>query len=62
VEFTDAGRKGVIKAYQERKQEKLTHPLLGQEFRLAQFPFVQARVLARHLRGDITDYLPFIPK
>lgn len=62
VEFTDAGRKRVIKAYQERKQEKLTHPLLDQEFRIAQFPFVQARVLARYLRGDLPDYLPFIPK
>jgi CRISPR-associated protein Cas1 len=62
VEFTDAGRKLVIKAYQERKQEKLTHPLLEQEFRIAQFPFVQARILARHLRGDIPDYVPFVPK
>lgn len=62
VEFTDAGRKRVIKAYQERKQEKLTHPLLEQELRLAQFPFVQARLLARHLRGDLPDYLPFVPK
>lgn len=62
VEFTEAGRKRVIKAYQERKQEKLTHPLLDQEFRIARLPFVQARVLARHLRGDLTDYLPFLPK
>ncbi len=62
VEFTDAGRKSVITAYQQRKQERLTHPLLEQEFRLAQFPFVQARVLARHLRGDIPEYLPMVPK
>jgi CRISPR-associated protein Cas1 len=62
VEFTDAGRKLVITAYQQRKQEKLTHPLLGQEFRIAQFPFVQARILTRHLRGDIPDYVPFVPK
>jgi CRISP-associated protein Cas1 len=62
VEFTDAGRKLVITGYQQRKQEKLTHPLLEQEFRLAQLPFVQARVLARYLRGDIPDYLPFVPK
>src|SRR6266496_2690990 len=59
MEFTDAGRKRVIKAYQERKQERLTHSLLDQEFRLAQFPFVQARVLAGYLRGDIADYVPF---
>lgn len=62
VEFTEAGRKRVITAYQQRKQERLTHPLLDQEFRLAQFPFVQARVLARHLRADIPDYIPFVPK
>lgn len=62
VEFTDAGRKRVIKAYQERKQEKLNHPLLDQNLRVAQMPFVQARVLARHLRGDIADYVPLVPK
>jgi CRISPR-associated protein Cas1 len=62
VEFTDAARKRVIAAYQQRKQEKLTHSLLDQELRIAQFPFVQARILARFLRGDLTDYLPFIPK
>lgn len=62
VEFTDAARKRVITVYQQRKQEKLTHPLLDQEFRVAQLPFVQARVLARYLRGDLLDYLPFIPK
>ncbi len=62
VEFTDAGRKRVIKAYQERKQETLNHPLLDQNLRIAQLPFIQARVLARHLRGDLTDYVPLVPK
>jgi len=62
VEFTDTGRKAVITAYQQRKQEKLMHPLLEQEFHIAQFPFVQARVLARCLRGDIVDYVPLVPK
>jgi CRISPR-associated protein Cas1 len=62
VEFTDAGRKRVIQAYQQRKQERLIHPLLDQEFRIAQLPFVQARILARVLRGDIPDYVPFVPK
>jgi len=62
VEFTDAGRKAVITAYQQRKQETLTHPLLDQELRLAQLPFVQARVLARCLRGDLPEYIPFLPK
>ena len=62
VEFTDKGRKAVITAYQLRKQETINHPLLDQNLRVAQLPFIQARILARHLRGDIEDYLPFIPK
>jgi CRISPR-associated protein Cas1 len=62
VEFTETGRKLVIKAYQERKQDTLMHPLLEQNLRLAQMPFVQARILARHLRGDLPDYLPLVPK
>jgi CRISP-associated protein Cas1 len=62
VELTEAGRKSVISAYQQRKQENLSHPLLEQNLRLAQLPFIQARILARHLRGDLPDYIPFVPK
>ncbi|MCU0772234.1 MAG: type I-C CRISPR-associated endonuclease Cas1c [Verrucomicrobia bacterium] len=62
VEFTDTGRKRVITAYQQRKQEQLQHPLLDQNLRVGQMPFVQARLLARHLRGDLPDYVPFVPK
>lgn len=62
VEFTDTGRKLVIKAYQERKQESLNHPLLDQNLRIAQLPFVQARILARYLRADLPEYLPLVPK
>ncbi len=62
VEFTEAGRRLVIQAYQERKQDDLTHPLLEQNLRLGQMPFVQARILARHLRGDLPQYLPLVPK
>jgi CRISPR-associated protein Cas1 len=62
VEFTEAGRKHVIQAYQTRKQETLQHPLLDQQLRVGQMPFIQARVLARHLRGDLAEYLPLVPK
>jgi CRISP-associated protein Cas1 len=62
VEFTEPGRKLVITAYQQRKQETLNHPLLDQNLRVSQLAFIQARVLARHLRGDIGDYVPLVPK
>ena len=52
----------MVTAYQERKQEALTHPLLEQSFALGLVPFVQARLLARAVRGDAEGYLPFCPK
>ncbi len=60
VEFTEAGRKKLVSAYQTRKQDTVVHPLLGQEFRYGQLPLVQARVLARHIRGDLPQYLPCV--
>ncbi len=62
VEFTDRGRKEVIQAWQRRKQGELTHFLFKQNIRIGQVFSIQAKLLARKLRGDIPDYIPFIPK
>lgn len=62
VELTKEGRKKLLSAYQLRKHEKFTHPLLGQEYYLNQVFIVQARILARYLRGDIPEYYPFVQK
>lgn len=55
-------RKTVVVAYQERKQELLTHPLLAQPVPLGVVPMIQARLLARAIRGETAGYLPFILK
>lgn len=52
-------RKAVVVAYQERKQEALAHPLLSDTVPLGLVPLVQARLLARHVRGEADAYLPF---
>jgi CRISP-associated protein Cas1 len=52
-------RKAVVVAYQERKQEVLTHPLLAESVPLGMVPLVQARLLARRVRGDAGAYVPF---
>ncbi len=62
VLLNDAGRKLVIRAYQERKKTEVEHPVLDQSAPLGLFPHLQARILARHLRGDIPAYAPFVPK
>lgn len=60
VLLEDDARKAVVVAWQERKQEEITHPLLQQAIPLGMIPLVQARLLARSLRGEMPEYLPFI--
>ncbi len=55
-------RKAVVVAYQERKRDEITHPLLAQTVPLGLVPLVQARLLARALREDDAPYVPFINK
>lgn len=52
-------RKAVLVAYQERKQENLSHPLLNAPLAFGLLPHIQARLLARTLRGDTAEYLPY---
>lgn len=52
-------RKKVIIAYQEKKQSERHHPVINQKVSLGLIPHVQARLLARHLRGDVEQYIPF---
>lgn len=60
VLLNDDGRKAVIVAYQERKQEMLTHPVLEQRLPIGLLPHIQARLLARYLRGDAPAYVPYL--
>ena len=62
VMLNEAGRKKVIVAYQKRKQEELSHPLFKQKLPVGLTWHVQARVLARHIRGDLETYSAFSPK
>lgn len=55
-------RKTVVVAYQERKQEEMTHPLLAQPLALGLLPLIQARLLARAIRGETEGYLPFLTR
>ena len=58
--LTDAGRRTVVTAYQERKQEEVHHMVVDQHTPLGLIPHVQARLLARHLRGDLECYPPYL--
>jgi len=60
IYLTDKARKDVIMAYQNRKQDEVQHKVIGKKIALGLIPHIQARLLARHLRGDLPDYLPFL--
>ncbi|MGH7556028.1 MAG: type I-C CRISPR-associated endonuclease Cas1c [Longimicrobiales bacterium] len=55
-------RKEVVVAYQERKREEVSHPLLTHKTMVALIPQLQARLLARTIRGDLESYLPFLAR
>lgn len=60
VVMDDGTRKEVIVAYQNRKQEEITHPFLGEKVAIGLLPYAQALLLARYMRGDIDGYPPFL--
>jgi CRISP-associated protein Cas1 len=60
VLLNDDGRKTVIKAFQDRKQEEIGHPLLDQAVAIGLLPHIQARLLARFIRQDADDYVPYL--
>ena len=60
VYLNDDGRKTVVVAWQKRKQEEFLHPLLNEKVPFGLVPHVQARLLARHLRGDLEAYTPVL--
>ena len=62
VEMTEAARKRTIGAFQERKQERRQHPYLDQESPIGRFPALQAKIMARHIRGDLDHYVPLLIK
>lgn len=62
VLMDDETRKKVLVAYQSRKQEEILHPFLNEKIQIGMLFFVQALLLARHLRGDLDGYPSFIWK
>lgn len=60
VYLTERGRKEVVVAYQKRKQEEVEHRVLGRKVPLGLVPHLQARLLARYLRGELEHYIPYL--
>ncbi len=60
VYLSDGGRTRLIKAWEAHKEKEISHQLLGRPVERWALPSVQATLLARHLRGDLPAYPPFV--
>jgi CRISPR-associated protein Cas1 len=59
VSLKPAGRKGFIRAYEQRIDTLVTHPLFGYRVSYRRVFEIQARLLARYVSGEILRYPGF---
>ncbi|MDP2832013.1 MAG: CRISPR-associated endonuclease Cas1 [Pseudomonadota bacterium] len=60
--MSDSGRKRFIAAFERRMGHEVTHPLFGYQLSYRRLFEVQARLLIRHLSGEIPDYPNFVTR
>lgn len=60
VYLSDSGRTNLIKAWEAYKEAEYDHRIVGRRVGRWALPSVQATLLARHLRGDLPAYAPFV--
>ncbi len=60
--LTAAGRKTVFTAWEQRLADPVTHPLFGYRVSYRRALELQVRILAKHLTGEIPDYVPFMTR
>jgi CRISPR/Cas system-associated endonuclease Cas1 len=59
VALTADGRKRFIATFERRLSQEVTHPLFGYKLSYRRLIELQARLLARHLLGEIPEYPNF---
>jgi CRISPR-associated protein Cas1 len=62
VALTAGGRKAFFRAYEQRMDTLVTHPIFGYRVNYRRLLEIQARLLARLLTGEIADYPVFVTR
>ena len=62
VNLTPQGRKAFFFAYEQRMNSLITHPVFDYKVSYRRVIELQARLLARHLTGEIPDYIPMVTR
>lgn len=59
VAMSESGRKSVIRGYERRMDELVTHPKFGYQVNYRRVLEIQTRLLGRALAGEVPGYEPF---
>ena len=62
VQMSSGARRTVSEAFERRLQEQVTHPWFGYRLTYRRVLYVQTRLLARHLMGEIEEFPPFLTR
>ena len=62
VWLKDEARQTFFKAWHDRKQQTIYHDWFEETVPFGLLPHLQATIMARHIRGDIDAYIPFLWK
>jgi CRISPR-associated endonuclease Cas1 len=60
--LTPSGRRTLIKAFERRLDQEITHPVFGYQISMRRLLHVQARMLAKHVRGEVATYAHYCPR
>lgn len=60
--LTPDGRRTLIRAFERRLDQEATHPAFGYQISMRRMLHVQARLLARYLRGEVPTYPHYVPR
>ncbi|NJO09656.1 MAG: CRISPR-associated endonuclease Cas1, partial [Leptolyngbyaceae cyanobacterium SL_1_1] len=60
VSLTDEGRRKFLRLYEQKKQSKFKHPVMGRQCTYQEVFEIQARLLAKYLMGETEQYPPLV--
>ena len=62
VSLTDEGRRKFLRLYEQKKQSKFKHPVMGRQCTYQEAFEIQARLLAKYLMAETEQYPPLVLK
>lgn len=62
VSLTDEGRRKFLRLYEQKKQSRFKHPVMGRQCTYQEAFEIQTRLLAKYLMGETEQYPPLVLK